>query len=141
MQLKDILRAKGSNVHVISPSATLSDVVTRLVSCNCGSLVVVSDEDVIGIITERDILCARANKNESLNDMTVEATMTRDVIKAHPDDEVNSVMGLLTEKRIRHLPVLENNRLAGMISIGDVVKAQYDHLQMENHFLKNYIQS
>jgi CBS domain-containing protein len=69
----------------------------------------------------------------------VEQAMTRDVITGSPDQPVAEVMGVLTEKRIRHLPIVENGRLIGMISIGDVVKSQYDALQFENHFLKSYI--
>jgi CBS domain-containing protein len=144
MTLQEILRKKGSKVHSISPHATLEDVVQKLVENNCGSLLVCepdSDQPMVGIITERDILRATAKANRPLGETRVEEVMSTDVFTGSPQDSVESVMGLLTEKRIRHLPVVENNQLKGMISIGDVVKAQVDILAMENHYLKNYIQS
>ncbi len=142
MKLKDILHEKGRSVHTILPEAMLSDVVAKLVENNCGSLVV-CDEDgqMVGIITERDILRACASRAGTLDEMPVEKFMTDKVVTGSLDDQVESVMGLLTRKRIRHLPVLENGKLAGMVSIGDVVKAQHDRLTMENYYLKEYIQS
>jgi len=82
-----------------------------------------------------------AATNKPLSEIRVSEVMSVDLIVASPGDSIESVMGLLTEKRIRHLPVVENNQLKGMISIGDVVKAQYDQLALENHYLKSYIQS
>ena len=67
--------------------------------------------------------------------------MTTDVVTGSPDDTINNIMGLMSGKRIRHLPILEDKKLAGLISIGDIVKAQYNQLSVENHYLKNYIQS
>ena len=141
MKLQDILQSKGSHVHQIAPTATLADVVAKLMKCKCGSLVVMDGEQLAGIITERDILAACDSSDGPLDALTVESRMTADVISAHPKDTVDAVMGLLTEKRIRHLPVLEEDRLVGLISIGDVVKAHYNQLTAENHHLKMYIQS
>jgi CBS domain-containing protein len=141
MKLQDILKIKGTNVHKISSSATLADVVEKLVDCNCGSLLVCDGDQMVGIITERDILRASAAGHEPLVTSRVRDHMSTEVVTGSPCDEVGDVMGLLTENRIRHLPVLEDGQLAGIISIGDVVKAQHDRLTMENHYLKNYIQS
>lgn len=141
MQVKEILEKKGDAVHTIGPRETLADVVRTLVARNCGSLVVLDGEQMVGIITERDILRTSADLDQPLETVSVESRMTREVITGTPEDRVEDVMGLLTEKRIRHLPILQENRLIGMISIGDVVKAQHDQLTMENHYLKNYIQS
>lgn len=142
MQLRSILKAKGNSVHTIGPQETLAEVVQRLVMHNCGSLVVCDDEgQMLGIITERDILRASAEMTESLDHAVVETRMTVDVVTGSPDDKIDYVMGLLTEKRIRHLPVVDDGRLVGLISIGDVVKAQHHLLSMENHMLKSYIQS
>ena len=93
-----------------------------------------------GIITDRDILRATADENVSLKQVRVSEVMTVEVITGGPDDSVASVMGLLTEKRIRHLPIVHGGKLIGMISIGDVVKAQFNELAMENHYLKEYLQ-
>ncbi len=144
MKLKDILQGKGSDVYSISPDATIADVVQELVENNCGSLVVRATDGkraMVGIITERDILRVTAAKTAPLEDIKVRDVMTTDVITGSPGDSVASVMGLLTRNRIRHLPIVEDNELKGMISIGDVVKAQFDELAMENHYLKEYIQS
>lgn len=143
MTLHDILRNKGSDVYSISPGATLRDVVRLLMVHNCGSLVVISPEHprrIAGIITERDILRI-CSTGEALEAVTVERAMTAEVLTGHLDDSVAGTMGTMTENRIRHLPLVEDGLLIGMISIGDVVKAEYHELTAENHHLKNYIQS
>lgn len=145
MILQDILVAKGADVRTIDPTATVDEAVAELVRHNIGSLVVVghaTDDEpgpMLGIITERDILRAWAMRQTSPDQLRVEEVMTRDVMTGKLDQDISSTMGLLTEKRIRHLPILEDGRLCGMISIGDVVKAQHDEMAMENHYLKNYL--
>ena len=142
MKLRDILRIKGTEVHAIPLSATLADVVDLLVACNCGSLVVCEKPNstrLIGIITERDILRSCAGRQVGLSELRVADVMTRNVITGELDMPVNHIMGLMTEKRIRHLPILEDEQLVGIISIGDIVKAQHDALTAENHALKSYI--
>ena len=141
MRLNEILNAKGSLVHTITPSATLADVVAKLVENNCGSLVVCEGDAMVGIITERDILRATAKRLGTLEQLTVKDFMTSSVITGLAEDTVEEIMGVMTTKRIRHLPILDSGRLAGMISIGDLVKAQHDQLCMENYYLKSYIQS
>jgi CBS domain-containing protein len=141
MKVRDILQAKGTRVHTISSHATLADVVEQLVANNCGSLVVCDNNQMVGIITERDILRATLAGQPALAMVKVAERMTRRVVTGHPDDEVSSVMGLLTERRIRHLPITDDEGLLGIVSIGDVVKAQHDDLSLENHFLKNYLLS
>ncbi|HEX7447987.1 MAG TPA: CBS domain-containing protein [Pirellulales bacterium] len=145
MNLQAILRVKGSAVHTIHPDASLDDVVQRLVERNCGSLVVCQPGGghgtIVGIITERDILRACATRRGSLTELKVADAMTRDVITGSPADSIEDTMGLMTERRCRHLPILEGDQLVGIISIGDVVKAHHDEVAMENHYLKSYIQS
>ena len=141
MRLQDILNVKGTAVFTIHSQATLSDVVAKLVDCNCGSLVVCDGSVMVGIITERDILQGCKTWSGQLNDVLVCESMSVNVMTGSPDDEVDDIMGLMTRKRIRHLPILKDGLLAGMISIGDVVKAQHSRLSMENHYLKEYIQS
>ena len=141
MNLREILSVKGRAVHTIGPRATLADVVQKLVELNCGSLVVCDGDAMVGIITERDLLRTMAARTNPLSDIVVEERMTREALTAVPEDEVEEVMGLMTRHRIRHLPVLEDGKLAGIISIGDVVKAHHDRLCMENEYLMHYIQS
>ena len=140
VKIRDLLQAKGEEVHSIHPSATLADVVTKLVECNCGSLMVMDDDRIAGIITERDILRASAGDSRPLAEVLVAEKMSTQLVTAAPEDDVAVVMGLLTRHRIRHLPIVVREQLAGIISIGDVVKAQFDHLSMENEYLRNYIQ-
>jgi CBS domain-containing protein len=142
MILQEILRQKGSTVYTIRPDASLDDVVRTLVHFNCGSLVVTegdSSSPMLGIITERDILRACAAKCAPLDQLRVGEAMSRDVTVGSPADSVEDTMGTMTNRRIRHLPIIEDDRLVGLISIGDVVKAQHDHLTLENHYLKGYI--
>lgn len=144
MTLREILQTKGYVVHTIGSTATLDAVVQRLVRHNCGSLVVSPAEGpsagtMIGIITERDILKALAKYEVPISRMTVADVMTTDVVTGAPTDSVEDTMGLMTDKRIRHLPVVEDGRLLGLVSIGDVVKTQHDRLTMENHYLKSYL--
>jgi CBS domain-containing protein len=142
MKLADILAHKGYKVHSIRPSASLAEVVQVLVRHNIGSLMVCEDEDckrMLGIITERDILRACAARRGPLEGTAVADAMTTNVVTGSPCDSVEDTMGLMTEHRIRHLPVLENDELVGIVSIGDIVKAQHDALTMENHYLKSYL--
>lgn len=141
MQVREILGFKGRMVHTCAPDDTLGDVVDLLVGHNIGSLVVREDEEMVGIITERDILRATAATRGPLEFVKVRERMTRCPIVVSLEDEVTDTMGLMTERRIRHLPVVERGKLVGIISIGDLVKAQHDELSRENHYLKSYIQS
>jgi CBS domain-containing protein len=142
MNLHEILRAKGRNVHTVVPHASLADVVDRLVEHNVGSLVVCGEAgEMVGIITERDILRACASRRFGLEDRTVEKHMTPNPITGTPHDDMESVMGIMTENRIRHLPIVEDGRLVGIVSIGDIVKWQHQELTRENHYLMSYIQS
>jgi CBS domain-containing protein len=144
MMLQDILSTKGSKVHTISPGARLDEVAHSLVEQRIGALLVVKqspsgEQELLGIVTERDILYHTAKSNLPLAQVEVTTVMSSPLITALPSDTVDQVMGLMTEKRIRHVPVLLEGRLVGIISIGDLVKAQHDRLAMENQFMKEYI--
>jgi CBS domain-containing protein len=141
MTVQQILNLKGRHVHSISPDKTLQDVVHLLVQHNCGSLLVCAGEQMVGIITERDILRACAELDQPLSSVPVSVRMTRNVVTCSPDCSVETIMGMMTDHRVRHMPLLDGDRLAGMISIGDIVKAQHDELCLENQYLKTYIQS
>ena len=141
MKLMEILSRKGSTVYSIHPDATLADLADAMVAHNCGSLVVLHEGRMVGIITERDFLKSYVTTRKDLSQLQVGDFMSTDVTTGSPDDSVSETMGLLTKKRIRHLPIVDRDGdLVGMISIGDVVKAQHDQLSIENHFMKSYIQ-
>jgi CBS domain-containing protein len=141
MLVRDILSTKGTVVHTCDPDDTLADVADLMVGHNIGSLIVMHDDEMVGIITERDILRACSATRGPLEFLKVSERMTRCPVVASPGDEIADVMCLMTERRIRHVPVVEGGRLVGIISIGDTVKAQNDELCRENHYLKSYIQS
>jgi CBS domain-containing protein len=141
MKVKDILKNKGTAVASIPADASLHDALERLIRLRIGSLVVVDGHDpIVGIITERDLLGECAVHPEGLKEMTVREIMSTNPIIAIPEDEVAYIMGIMTHNRIRHLPILDGERLAGMISIGDVVKAQLEAAEFENRYLKDCIQ-
>lgn len=96
-------------------------------------------ERLAGVISERDILRFCASGKGPLSEYTVASVMTTQVITGCPQDSVEAIMGLMTKHRVRHLPVVVAGKLVGIISIGDVVKFQHDHLALENQFMKNYL--
>ncbi len=140
MRIKDILREKGGDVVTISGAATLHDAIMRLNKHNIGSLVVAAENGVVlGIITERDILHEVAERCEEIKDRLVSDVMTRDVIIGVPEDDIGYVMGVMTNNRIRHLPVMDESGLVGIVSIGDVVNASLRTAKFENRMLRDYI--
>jgi CBS domain-containing protein len=146
MKLADILSVKGRQVYTIHPDATLEEAIQELVQHNVGALVVCErdleqGEVLRGIITERDILRFAAAKKGSPAETKVDEIMTKDLITSEPSWSVEEAMEKMTRHRIRHLPVLSQGRLVGIVSIGDLVKAQLDRLAMENQFMRTYIQS
>jgi CBS domain-containing protein len=141
MKIKDILGSKGVQVVTVRPQATIHDAMTLLVSHGIGSLMVTDEQGkIVGIITERDILRECAAHNERVKETNVQGVMTTNLIIGVPDDDLGYVMGIMTQNRIRHLPILIGERLEGIISIGDVVKAQLQETEFENRYLKDYIQ-
>ena len=142
MRLREILDQKSHEVRTISSQASCDDVVTELVRFNIGSLIVrdAPGGPVLGIITERDILRAQAANRVPLTQLPVAKFMSSTLVTARPDDDVTVAMGLMTTHRIRHLPVIQDDSLYGLVSIGDIVKAQHDELMMENHHMRSYIQ-
>ncbi len=144
MTLRDILIAKGNAVYTIEPEATLAEAARKMVKQRVGSLLVTrrdvhNGETLEGIITERDILYHCAAERHDIWQSPVGSVMTSKLITGSPDDSLETTMGVMTRNRIRHLPVLNEGRLVGMVSIGDVVKAEHNHLAMENRFMKDYI--
>ena len=142
MLLKDLLEKKSNDVHTISSSASADEVVSELVRLNIGSLLVRDSPHgpILGIITERDILRALAAHGAPLEQLRVGMCMSRDLIVAQPEDDTIVAMRLMTMHRIRHVPVIHRGRVYGIVSIGDIVKAHHDELEMENYLMQSYIQ-
>jgi CBS domain-containing protein len=142
MKVKEILREKGSSVITIRPEAPVREVVDILTKHGIGALVVVDEaKNIQGIVTERDVLrrCVRDDSPDLSK--PVRSIMTDDVIVGVPDDDVDYVMHIITENKIRHLPIVIGKNLAGIVSIGDVVKAVMKEMEFENRHLKDYIKS
>jgi CBS domain-containing protein len=138
MRVREILRSKGDTVITISPDATVHEAMQLLVKHNIGSVVVL-DGTIRGILTERDLLRAGAEDPNRFFDARVHELMTTQVITASPGADLQQVMNIMTERRIRHLPITSGGQLRGMISIGDVVNALRQDMETENRFLHAYI--
>ncbi|MEW6443709.1 MAG: CBS domain-containing protein [bacterium] len=121
--VKDILRVKGSEVWSIPPDATMLEALQLMAEKNVGALLVVSGKDLKGVLSERDYARKIILHGKASKDTRVREVMTEEPIWVDPDLDVDSCMALMTEKRVRHLPVFRNDTLVGVISIGDLVKA------------------
>jgi len=140
MKVRDILKEKGTEVATIGAEKTISDAVKALVEKNIGSLLVLDEKDaVVGIITERDILKQSNRCLESFGEIKIKDVMTKNLIVASPDDDLDYVENIMTLNRIRHLPIIANKKLEGIISIGDVVDVLRGQCKVENRYLKDYI--
>ncbi|MBI2704840.1 MAG: CBS domain-containing protein [Actinobacteria bacterium] len=142
MHVRQILDSKAAGVATVAPSATLTDV-ARLLADHCVGALVVSDDgaQIAGIISERDLARAVAAHGAAALDLPVAEAMTTEVSTCSPSDTVDSLMEVMTHERIRHLPVTVDGRLAGIISIGDVVKYRVAELQAESQALQEYLYS
>lgn len=141
MNVQDILSRKKSNVvRTIAPNRTVEEAVAQLVEHNIGSLIVVDEGSPVGIVTERDILKCCSKSMLASADTRVADIMTRDLIVGDAGDSVDYVMGIMTQNRIRHLPIVDQSRsILGMVSIGDVVESQLHETKYENRHLRQYI--
>ncbi len=142
MNVESILRGKGSKVITVKPDTTVAEVAHALRKAAIGAAIVSEDgRSVLGIISERDIVTGLADpvRSGSLLDGPASALMTRNVVTCTPEDSVQTCMSLMTERRCRHLPVLRDGVLAGVVSIGDLVKHRLDELEKEAGFLRGMI--
>ena len=140
MQVAKILQHKGSEVYTIKPDATIEAAVLRLRDEGIGALVVSRDgTSVDGIVSERDFVHGLAERGADLLRAPVSDVMTRDVMTCRLTDTSGTLLSHMTERRVRHVPVIENGKLCGMISIGDAVKSRLDEVLHEADALREYI--
>jgi CBS domain-containing protein len=140
MNVEAILKVKGDGVVTIAPTATIAEAVELLCRKRIGALVVsAGGAEPQGILSERDIVHGLGAQGASLLDRRVQDLMTKTVVTCSPQDRLADLMALMTERRIRHIPVLRNGRLAGLVSIGDVVKNRLDEIELETSSLKAYV--
>ena len=141
MKAKEILENKGSRVITCHEDNSLMDALAIFSANKIGSLLVVDSHDKIqGIVAPRDILLVVLNDMDKIKDLKVSDIMTKDLIVATMDDRIDYLQAVMTENRIRHIPILDGSELKGLVSIGDVVKAQIDEKEVENRYLKDYIE-
>jgi CBS domain-containing protein len=137
--VKNILRVKGSKVYSISPDATVYEALNRMADKNVGAMLVFEGNNLVGMISERDysrktVLKGRLSKGTAVRDI-----MTTELVTVHPDDDIEACMELFTDKRVRHLPVIEKGKVVGIVSIGDIVKSIIDYKDFIIEELENYI--
>jgi signal-transduction protein with cAMP-binding, CBS, and nucleotidyltransferase domain len=141
MQVKEILDNKGHEFWSVAPATTVQEAVRLMVEKEVGSVLVVDQGTVQGIVTERDFVRKVALEGKSSPDTPVAAVMTTQVLCARPDQTTEEAMALMTDKRVRHLPVLDDGEIVGVVSIGDLVKSVISEQQFIIKQLENYITS
>ena len=140
MHISDILNAKGTEVIATGPAETVAATARLLNYQRIGAVLVRDAKDnVVGVISERDIIRGIAVNGARALDMEVRELMTREVVSCKPTDTISEVMRVMTTRRFRHLPVMEDGTLKGMISIGDVVKHRLDESELETRVLRDYV--
>ena len=137
--VQNILKEKGTELHFVTPDTKLIDVLHQMAEEDIGSLLVLDGESIAGIISERDFVRKIVEKGECPLFRPVSEMMTKNVITVTPGDRIQQCMILMTEKRIRHLPVVENNKPIGMVSIGDVIKTILESKDFTIKQMENYI--
>ena len=137
--IQQVLEAKGREVYSIAPEALVFDALGEMANLNIGSLVVLDGDELVGLISERDYARKVILKNRASKDTPVSEIMSRHVVCVSPKLNVDAGMSLMTDKRIRHLVVMDDGKLVGVISIGDVVKAIIDHQEFTIQQLEYYI--
>ncbi|QIS12080.1 CBS domain-containing protein [Nocardia arthritidis] len=141
MRIAEILRRKGSAVATVTPETTVQSLLGTLAEHNIGAVVVSPDGSrIAGIVSERDVVRNLHRRGAALLDRPVAEIMTAAVRTCDPDDRVDGLRNIMTEHRIRHLPVVRDNRLVGIVSIGDVVKSAISELTFERQHLVEYVQ-
>ncbi len=140
MKIKDILEVKGSRVVTITEDTSVFDAMTVFAANRIGSLIVEDkEENILGIICARDVLMATLNHLEDIKTMKINKIMTTNLIVANNNDDLDYARAVMTKNRVRHLPVIDDNKMIGLISIGDVVNAQVNEKDVELRYYKEYI--
>jgi CBS domain-containing protein len=139
MKIADVLRTKGSAVATVEPRTPVSELLAGLAEHNVGAMVVLGPDGIAGIVSERDVVRKLHERGAELLSAPVSEIMTKLVFSCAPQDTVDSLTVQMTERRIRHVPVLDGGRLIGIVSIGDVVKSHISQLEDSRNQLQAYI--
>ncbi|GAA3248395.1 CBS domain-containing protein [Pseudonocardia petroleophila] len=141
MRIADVLRNKGTEVVTVAPAASVAELLGLLAERNVGALPVVEDDRLVGIVSERDVVRRLHAGGAAVLESRVAEIMTTTVTTCSPDDDAAALAGVMTTGRFRHLPVVVDGALAGIVSIGDLVKTRIDMLEAEREQLQSYIAS
>ncbi|MDF3049638.1 MAG: histidine kinase [Pseudonocardia sp.] len=139
MRIADVLRGKGTQVATAGPTTTVVELLGLLAQYNVGALPVVDEDRLIGIVSERDVVRHLHDRGPDILGSQVTDVMVAEVVSCTPDDEAVSLARIMTDRRIRHIPVCRDGVLCGIVSIGDLVKARIDQLEQEREQLASYI--
>ncbi len=139
MRIANVLRAKGSMVATVAPDTVVAGLFAEMTEHSVGAVVIVQDGAVVGMVWERDLVARMHQRGPSLLDAPVSEIMNVDVVSCVPTDEVDTVLRIMTDRRIRHLPVMVGGVLGGIVSMGDLVKARIGELEAERAQLQSYI--
>jgi len=140
MKVKALLDTKGKNIVSIDADSSVEDAIRSMHARKISALMVTDQGKTVGIFTERDVVRSYiASDGKGFKEMKVRDHMVSNLIIAVPEDELNDISAIMVEKNIRHLPVFENNRVVGMLSVRDIVQTQVSKLHSEIHYLKDYI--
>jgi CBS domain-containing protein len=140
MKIRDVLRTKGDQVVTVSSDGTVLSAMQILVEHNIGAVVVVDQGEIKGILSERDVLRLGAREPAALSTTQIGEVMTKELVICVDEDEVEYALNVMTRNRIRHLPIVEEGRLVGIVSIGDLVNVSREQVEFENRYLRDYIQ-
>jgi CBS domain-containing protein len=139
MRIADVLRSKGSDVATVSPETTVTELLAKLAWHNIGAMVVIGPDGLSGVVSERDVVRKLHERGPGLLAQPVSEIMTNVLVTCAPGDSVDVLSGLMTENRVRHVPVIDGGALVGIVSIGDVVKTRMEELKAEQEQLQTYI--
>jgi CBS domain-containing protein len=139
MTVKELLETKGKDVVSIDASNTVEDAIRSMNSRKISALMVIEDGKPVGIFTERDVVRCYVDNGNPFHGVRLKDAMTKDLIVADPDEDLCNIMSVMVQKNIRHLPVMDQGRIIGMLSIRDIVQTQIGNLRSEIHYLKDYI--
>jgi CBS domain-containing protein len=139
MLIADLLRHKGSTVVTIAPDGLVTDLLASLAEHRIGAVVVATGAEIVGIVSERDIVRRLHTEGAKVLTEKVSDLMTTEVISCSPSDSIDTIGSAMTEQRIRHMPVVEDGELVGIVTIGDVVAARIRQLEQDRGQLENYI--
>ncbi len=139
MKVKELLSIKGLECFSINSTDTLQAAAKQMAECNIGALLVMDRGSLVGIVTERDIVKNAANEQRNIKEVLIKDAMSANLLVVKPADDLDYVMAIMIQNNIRHLPVVEESGLLGLLSMRDVVRVLVKNLKAENHYLKDFI--